>query len=123
MKIKKIIKSIIKKLAIISFVIVALNVAQASQIFAANEEPLTVINNLSDFIFGLIRAVGLSSNWVIIKKSRSKSKSKWFFNISRRSGYYICQRNTRYNYRWLITERSRLLIVTYFFFYKREEKI
>ena len=59
MTIKKIIKSIIKKLAIISFVIVALNVAQASQIFAANEEPLTVINNLSDFIFGLIRAVGL----------------------------------------------------------------
>lgn len=37
----------------------ALFVAQASQVFAANEEPLTVINNLSDFIFGLIRAVGL----------------------------------------------------------------
>lgn len=27
--------------------------------FAANGDPLTVINNLSDFIFGLIRAIGL----------------------------------------------------------------
>lgn len=27
--------------------------------FAATNDPLTVVNNLSDFIFGLIRAVGL----------------------------------------------------------------
>lgn len=27
--------------------------------FAAGTDPLTVINNLSDFIFGLIRAIGL----------------------------------------------------------------
>ena len=27
--------------------------------FAATDDPLTVVNNLSDFIFGLIRAVGL----------------------------------------------------------------
>ncbi len=27
--------------------------------FAATTDPLTVINNLSDFVFGLIRAVGL----------------------------------------------------------------
>lgn len=27
--------------------------------FAAGSDPLTVINNLSDFIFGLIRAIGL----------------------------------------------------------------
>lgn len=27
--------------------------------FAATDDPLTVINNLSDFIFGLIRAIGL----------------------------------------------------------------
>ena len=26
---------------------------------AANTDPLTIVNNLSDFIFGLIRAVGL----------------------------------------------------------------
>ena len=27
--------------------------------FAANDDPLTAVNNLSDFIFGLIRAIGL----------------------------------------------------------------
>lgn len=27
--------------------------------FAATDDPLTVVNNLSDFIFGLIRAIGL----------------------------------------------------------------
>ena len=38
--------------------IVLLNVLQASQVFAS-DDPLTVINNLSNFIFGLIRAVGM----------------------------------------------------------------
>lgn len=28
-------------------------------VMAANEDPLTVVNNLSDFIFGLIRAIGM----------------------------------------------------------------
>ena len=28
-------------------------------VFAAGNDPLTVVNNLSDFIFGLIRAIGL----------------------------------------------------------------
>ena len=58
MKIKKALKSIIKKVFQIAFIIVALFVAQASHVFAT-EEPLTVINNLSTFIFGLIRAVGM----------------------------------------------------------------
>ena len=38
--------------------IVALFVAQASQVYAA-DDPLAVIQNLSDFVFGLIRAVGM----------------------------------------------------------------
>lgn len=33
--------------------------AMATTAFAASNDPLTVVNNLSDFIFGLIRAVGL----------------------------------------------------------------
>lgn len=28
-------------------------------VFAAEDDPLTVVNNLSDFIFGLIRAIGI----------------------------------------------------------------
>ncbi len=27
--------------------------------FAANDDPITVVNNLSDFMFGLVRAVGM----------------------------------------------------------------
>ena len=33
--------------------------AMALTCFAAEDDPITVVNNLSDFIFGLIRAVGL----------------------------------------------------------------
>ena len=59
MKIKKVYINVVKKILFIAFIIFILNIAKASQVFAANDEPLTVINNLSDFIFGLIRAVGL----------------------------------------------------------------
>lgn len=59
MKIKKVFINVVKKILFIAFIIFVLNIAKASQVFAANDEPLTVINNLSDFIFGLIRAVGL----------------------------------------------------------------
>lgn len=58
MKGKKVIKKVIKRMAIIVFAIIALFVAQSSNVFAT-DEPLTIINNLSDFIFGLIRAVGM----------------------------------------------------------------
>ena len=58
MKGKKVIKKVIKRMAIIVFAVIALFVAQASNVFAT-DDPLIIINNLSDFIFGLIRAVGM----------------------------------------------------------------
>ena len=58
MKEKKILLKFAKLSCIIIFGIVAVFVAQASNVFAS-DEPLTVINNLSDFVFGLIRAVGM----------------------------------------------------------------
>lgn len=58
MKKKKTVLKILKRLCIIILYIIALFVAQASHVFAV-DEPLTVINNLSNFIFGLIRAVGM----------------------------------------------------------------
>lgn len=51
-------KKILKKITLIVVFVILLFVAQASQVFAA-DDPLTVINNLSNFIFGLIRAVGM----------------------------------------------------------------
>ena len=55
---KKIIVKILKKALLVMVMIVALFVAQTSQVFAA-DDPLAVIQNLSDFVFGLIRAVGM----------------------------------------------------------------
>ena len=58
LKNKKILKQVLKNIARILFYIVILFTAQASNIFAA-DDPLAVVNNLSNFIFGLIRAVGM----------------------------------------------------------------
>lgn len=58
MKNKKILKQVLKNIARILFYIVILFTAQASNVFAA-DAPLAVVNNLSNFIFGLIRAVGM----------------------------------------------------------------
>ena len=44
----------------ICIVIVCLMVSMmAVSAFAADEDPITVVNNLSDFMFGLVRAVGM----------------------------------------------------------------
>lgn len=51
-------KKILEKITLIVVFVILLFVAQASLVFAA-DDPLTVINNLSNFIFGLIRAVGM----------------------------------------------------------------
>ena len=58
MKNKKILKQVLKNIARILFYIVILFKVQASNVFAA-DDPLAVVNNLSNFIFGLIRAVGM----------------------------------------------------------------
>lgn len=49
---------ILKRTSLIIFTVIALFIAQASQVFAT-DDPLTVINNLSTFIFGVIRAIGM----------------------------------------------------------------
>ena len=51
-------KKVFKRIILIIADVVVLNIANQMQIFAA-DDPLTVINNLSDFVFGLIRAVGM----------------------------------------------------------------
>lgn len=58
MKRKMKISKILKKVVFIGGYVVALNVVQASNVFAAND-PMSVINNLSTFIFGIIRAIGM----------------------------------------------------------------
>ena len=58
--------------------------------FAAGGDPLTVVNNLSDFIFGLIRAVGLILlGWGIVQVGLSlqshdpSQRSNGFLTLAR----------------------------------------
>ena len=55
--VKKSRKILVKGLFIVAY-IVALFIAQATHVFAA-DDPIAVVNNLYNFIFGLIRAVGM----------------------------------------------------------------
>lgn len=55
---KKFIIKSLKRVSLICATVVALFVGQASQVFAT-DDPLTVINNLSTFIFSVIRAIGM----------------------------------------------------------------
>lgn len=47
-----------KRAFIIALIIVSIFISLSPNTFAA-DDPLSVINNLSDFIFGLIRAIGM----------------------------------------------------------------
>ena len=51
-------KKIVGNVLFIVTYVIALFVAQTSNVFAA-DDPISVVNNLSNFIFGLIRAVGM----------------------------------------------------------------
>ena len=55
---KEVAMKILKRSGIVLMVAVAVFVGQTTNVFA-DDNPLTVINNLSSFIFGLIRAVGM----------------------------------------------------------------
>ena len=73
--------------------------------FAAGD-PITVVNNLSDFIFGLIRAVGLILlGWGIVQIGlsfsvpRSQPAIQRISHPCRRYRDNICQRNPHPDYR------------------------
>ena len=55
---KEVAMKILKRSGIVLMVAVAVFVGQTTNVFA-DDDPLTVINNLSNFFFGLIRAVGM----------------------------------------------------------------
>ena len=49
----------LKRFKNVSFAIIMCAVAGTSTVVLAADDPLSVVNNLSNFIFGLIRAVGM----------------------------------------------------------------
>ena len=87
--------SLCAKVVIVTFALVLGN----NTVFAT-DDPLTVIGNLSDFIFGVIRAIGLILlGWGIVQiglalKSHDPSqRANGFLTLARRSNYNICKRN------------------------------
>ena len=72
--------------------------------FAAGD-PITVVNNLSDFIFGLIRAVGLILlGWGIVQVGlsfQSQPAFQRFPDSGRRRHHHLCQGNPQ-PHCWLI---------------------
>lgn len=55
---KKINKKYIKKMGVSVVIMLCFFITQSSNVFAV-DNPLSVINNLSTFIFGIIRAIGM----------------------------------------------------------------
>ena len=78
--------------------------------FAAND-PITVVNNLSDFIFGLIRAVGMILlGFGIVQiglslKSHDPSQKR-LFDPCRRRHHYLCKRDFD-SYHRLISDNKK----------------
>ena len=63
----KVIYKIMTKGLLIMAYVVLLNILQASQVFAT-DDTLAVINNLSTFMFGIIRAIGMIMlGWGIVQ--------------------------------------------------------
>lgn len=52
-------KNIVKRAVIIAVYTILLSILSIKGVYAAESDPLAVINNLSSFIFGLIRAIGM----------------------------------------------------------------
>ena len=98
-------KKCIKKIVLIIFGIVCFFIAQVSNVLSTND-PLAVVNNLSTFIFGIIRAIGMILlGWGIVQiglalKSHVPSqRANGFMTLARRSYHNICKRNIRLDYR------------------------
>ena len=83
-----------KRLMVIYAALVLMMTAGATTVFAA-DDPLTVINNLSEFIFGLIRAIGMILlGFGIVQIGLSlKSHDPWISDTGRRRDHHVCKRN------------------------------
>lgn len=99
---------ILKRIAIIGSYIVALNVIYTSNVFAT-DDPLTVIDNLSTFIFGVIRAIGMILlGWGIVqiglalKSHDASQRANRFFDSGRWNNNYLFKGNIRPYNRGLI---------------------
>ena len=83
-----------KKLFALYAVMVLTFCIGATCVYAAGD-PLAVVNNLSTFIFSLIRAIGLIllAGWTVLKEPRSEPEGKRIPDTGRRYHHYLCKRD------------------------------
>lgn len=79
--------------------------AMSTTAFAAGGDPLTVVNNLSDFIFGFIRAIGLIllgfgivQVGLSLKSHDPSQRANRIFDAGWRYHYRFCERNPHFDY-------------------------
>ena len=65
--------------------------------FAEGGDPLAVVNNLSDFIFALIRAIGIIL--LGLKIPRPIAAGQWLFDLGGRHRDYLYKRNSESDHR------------------------
>lgn len=96
---------IFKKSIVIAGVSSVLLGTQITQVFATGtDNPLTVINNLSDFVFGLVRAVGMIilgfgvvQVGMSLKSHDPSQRANGFMTLARRSSYNFCKGDIKLN--------------------------
>ena len=83
--------------------------AMSTTAFAAGD-PLTVVNNLSDFIFGFIRAIGLILlGFGIVQVGlslKSHDPSQRISDAGWRYHYRFCERNPHFDYGLTLTQTT-----------------
>ena len=91
----------IRKVLLFAYMASILITNFTTPIYAAND-PVTVVNNFSDFMFGLIRAIGMILlGFGIVQvglslKSHDPPKSKWIYDCCWWNYYYVCERDFKY---------------------------
>lgn len=103
MKEKKKMNKIILKIAI-----VCISIIIGGNIVLATDDPLSVINNMSNFIFSIVRGIGMILIlWGIVQiglalKSHDPSqRANGFMTLARSNYNYFFKRNIKFNNRWV----------------------
>ena len=98
------------------YAVMVCGVVFALPAFAASD-PLVVVENLSTFIFSLIRAVGLillgvghRAGWSVFAEPRPQPAQPRFPDAGGWAGYHVRQRNPRPHYRVRVIPRGRMVM-------------
>lgn len=99
----------IRKTIFVVYVALIMVSAITTPIYAAND-PVTVVNNFSDFMFGMIRAIGMILLGFGIVQVGLSLKSQWVYDSCWWNRDYLCQRNTEHHRRLIIWMESLITL-------------